>query len=282
MKVLTFDIEEWFHVLDNDATRDESSWDSFEVRIHKNMDRIFKVLNETNSKATFFCLGWIALKYPDIIHQIDNLGYEVACHSDKHQLVYELTASQFKEDTRIAIERLEHVLGKKVTSYRAPGFSFTKNTLWAFEILHELGIKHDSSVFPALRAHGGYPDFPSKKPIQISYKGITIKELPITTTKLFGQDIVFGGGGYFRLIPYPLIKKWTKEHDYVMTYLHPRDLDACQPMIPGLSLSRKFKSYYGLKNAETKFRKWLTEFEFTDLQTFDKKYDWSKTNQINL
>ncbi|MFZ4400708.1 MAG: polysaccharide deacetylase family protein [Bacteroidales bacterium] len=282
MKILTFDIEEWFHLLDNESTRSESSWDSFEVRIHKNMDRIFRLLEEKNSKASFFCLGWIAKKYPEIIKKIDQYGYEVGCHSDQHQLVYELTPELFRKDTEVAVNRLEDILGKKVTSYRAPGFSLTPETPWAFDVLADLGITHDSSVFPSERAHGGYPDFPAKTPVVMNCNGILIKELPITTTKLMGRDIVFSGGGYFRLFPYPLIKYWTAENDYVMTYLHPRDLDGGQPMIKELSLTRKFKSYYGLNAAESKFKKWLTDFKFTDIRDFDQQFDWANAPVIKL
>ncbi|MFZ4739790.1 MAG: polysaccharide deacetylase family protein [Bacteroidales bacterium] len=282
MKILTFDIEEWFHLLDNESTRTEDKWDNFEIRIHKNMERIFKILDEKNTKATFFCLGWIAKKYPEIIKQIDQLGYEVGCHSDQHQLVYELSPALFKRDTEFAINRLEDILGKKITSYRAPGFSFTPETPWAFDVLASLGITHDSSVFPSARAHGGYPNFPAKMPSIVNCNGIHIKELPITTTKFLGQNIVFSGGGYFRLFPYPLIKHWTNKNNYVLTYFHPRDLDAKQPMIKELPLTRKFKSYYGLNAAESKFKQWLTDFKFTDIKEFDKNFDWNNAKVIDL
>jgi len=282
MNILTFDIEEWFHLLDKNLSNTEASWDSFEVRIHKNMDRIFKLLDEKNAKATFFCLGWIAKKYPEIIRQIDQLGYEIACHSDKHKLVYQLTPELFKKDTEIAINRLEAILGKKITAYRAPCFSFTAETPWAFEVLASLGITHDSSIFPSSRIQGGYLNFPSKNPSIVNCNGILIKELPITTAKFLGRDIVFGGGGYFRFFPYPLIKYWTQNHDYMMTYMHPRDLDATQPMIKELSLSRKFKSYYGLQSSEKKFNQWLSDFKFTDIRDFDKSFDWDTANIIKF
>jgi len=282
MNILTFDIEEWFHLLENDYSKNEDDWNKFEVRIHHNMERIFRILEDTHSRGTFFCLGWIAKKYPEVIRQINELGYEVGCHSANHQLVHQLSPATFREDTISAVKRLEDILGKKVTAYRAPGFSLTEATPWAFEILAEAGITHDSSVFPAARAHGGFPSFPSHTPAIIKYKGITIKEFPITTTKLLGKDIVFGGGGYFRLFPYPLIKHWTQQQQYMLAYIHPRDLDYGQPMLPGLSSFRKFKSYYGLKGAEHKFRQWLTDFQFTDIRTFDKNFDWGKAPVVEL
>ncbi len=282
MNILTFDIEEWFHLLENDYSKNEDDWNKFEVRIHHNMERIFRILEDTHSRGTFFCLGWIAKKYPEVIRQISELGYEVGCHSANHQLVHQLSPAVFREDTISAVKRLEDILGKKITAYRAPGFSITEATPWAFEILAEAGITHDSSVFPAHRAHGGFPSFPSHTPAIINYKGITIKEFPITTTKLLGKDIVFGGGGYFRLFPYPLIKHWTQQQQYMLAYLHPRDLDAGQPMLPGLSTFRKFKSYNGLKGAEHKLMKWLTDFEFIDIETTVKKINWAEILVIDL
>jgi polysaccharide deacetylase family protein (PEP-CTERM system associated) len=282
MNILTFDIEEWFHLLDENLSNTEASWDTFEVRIHKNMERIFKILDEKNAKASFFCLGWIAKKYPEIIKQIDQLGYEIGCHSNQHQLVYKLTPAAFKNDTEIAVKRLEDILGKKITAYRAPCFSFTPETPWAFEVLANLGITHDSSIFPSSRIQGGYLNFPSRKPSIIDCKGILIKELPITTARFLGQNIVFGGGGYFRFFPYPLIKYWTQNLDYVMTYMHPRDLDASQPMIKALSLSRKFKSYYGLHAAEKKFEQWLSDFKFVDIHEFDESYNWETAPVIKI
>jgi len=287
------------------------------VRIHHNMERIFRILEDTHSRGTFFCLGWIAKKYPEVIRQISELGYEVGCHSANHQLVHQLSPAAFREDTTSAVKHLEDILGKKITAYRAPGFSITEATPWAFEVLAEAGITHDSSVFPAARAHGGFPSFPSHTPTIINctrqnrdqlpitlgysepinnqqptinnqqstinnYNGISIKEFPITTTKLLGKDIVFGGGGYFRLFPYPLIKHWTRQQQYMLAYIHPRDLDYGQPILPGLSTFRKFKSYYGLKGAEHKFRQWLTDFQFTDIATFDKQYNWDNAQVINL
>ncbi|MFZ4413330.1 MAG: polysaccharide deacetylase family protein [Bacteroidales bacterium] len=282
MNILTFDIEEWFHLLDKNLLNTETSWDTFEVRIHKNMERIFRILEEKDAKASFFCLGWIAKKYPEIIKQIDQLGYEIGCHSDQHQLVYKQTPALFKKDTEIAINRLEDILGKKITAYRAPCFSITPDTKWAFEVLAELGITHDSSIFPSIRQKGGYPGFPVTTPSIVNTNGIQIKELPITTTKLLGQEIVFSGGGYFRFFPYPLIKHWTEKQEYVMTYLHPRDLDADQPMIKALSFTRKFKSYYGLHAAEAKFEHWLSDFKFLDIKEFDDNFDWKKAPIVNL
>jgi len=246
------------------------------------MDRIFRVLEDCNVKATFFCLGWIAEKYPEVIKAIDNFGYEIGTHSHRHQLAYELNQKQFEEDLKKSVDSIEQVIGKKVNYYRAPGFSIKKNNLWAFEVLAKNGITVDSSVFPAQRAHGGISDFKKNSPCIIKYKGFSIKEFPINTVEVLGQRIIFSGGGYFRLFPYSFISGQSKKASYVMTYFHPRDFDAQQPVIDGLSTFRKFKSYYGLSKSEAKLRKWLMEFDFIDLSTAIEKIDWNGVEQLEV
>lgn len=151
MNILTFDIEEWFHLLDNDSTRSEEQWKGFEVRIYENMERIFRILEETDTKATFFVIGWIAKTYPDIVRQIAS-KYQVGSHTMNHQLVWQQSREAFKEDVSSSIKLLEDITGQKVEAFRAPGFSIRESEGWAFEILHELGIRMDSSVFPAHHA----------------------------------------------------------------------------------------------------------------------------------
>ena len=201
MNILTFDVEEWFHILDNESTKSEKEWANFSYRIDANMDRIFQLLDKHNQKATFFCLGWVARKFPHIIKKIDSLGYEVATHSDLHQLAYEQTEVDFKEDLKRSIGAIESITSKKVITYRAPGFSIKKENKWAFESLAEEGIEIDCSVFPAKRAHGGFEEFGYAEPTYINMNGNRLKEFPINLYSLFGKNLIFSGGGYFRLIP---------------------------------------------------------------------------------
>ena len=282
MNILTFDIEEWFHMLDNDSTKTIVQWANYESRIHANMDRILSILESKNQKATFFCLGWIAKKHPDVIKSIVNKGYEIGSHTQMHQLIYEQTPSEFKKDLEFSIKTIEDVIGQKVKYFRAPGFSIREDTKWAFEILADLGIEMDCSIFPAPRAHGGFPSYTNPVPSILKYKGIELKELPINYVSVLGKPIIFSGGGYFRFFPYWLIKKWTKESEYVMSYLHPRDFDAEQPMINELSLKRRFKSYVGLKGTTNKLEKWLTDFEFVDIKTAIKLTKWEKVPIVNI
>jgi polysaccharide deacetylase family protein (PEP-CTERM system associated) len=282
MKILTFDIEEWFHILDNDSTKTEKNWVNYESRIHQNMERIFDVLETTNTKASFFVLGWIAEKYPEIVRAISDKGYEIGSHTTMHQLVYQQDKNQFQSDVERSIKSLEDISGEKVKMFRAPGFSITEKNKWAFEVLFELGIEIDSSVFPAKRAHGGLPNYGTAKPSILQYNGVQLKEFPINTQTILGKTIIYSGGGYFRVIPYFLLKKWTIEDDYIMSYFHPRDFDPSQPMIQSLSLLRKFKSYSGLKNAESKLEKWLTDFDFLDIKSADNQIDWGTAKIVNL
>lgn len=281
-RILTVDLEEWFHLLDHDATRTEAEWEKFEVRIYENTGRLLRLLEETGSSATFFVIGWIARTYPDLVKRIAE-KYPVGSHTENHQLIWQQTPEQFREDLRSSIHRLEDITGKRVDAFRAPGFSIRPSEAWAFEILAEEGIAVDSSIFPAHASHGGWPGFPSEKPVLVQGDGFTIKEFPITMKRFAGRSFVFSGGGYFRLCPYPLLRRWTREHpDYSISYIHPRDLDPGQPMVPGLSLVRQFKSYYGLAGAEDKLRRYLTEFPSVDLRSAEQSVDWTRTEVIAL
>lgn len=282
MNILTFDIEEWFHILDNESTRTYNEWNNYESRIYSNMEIIFEFLKSSDLKATFFVVGWIAEKYPDIIKKISNSGFEVGSHTNMHQLMYNQTKKEIEEDLKISIDTIESLIGKKVTSFRAPGFSITEKNKWVFYILAENGITHDSSIFPAGRAHGGFSSYPKQKPCIIEINGFKIKEFPINTYSFMGMKWIFSGGGYFRITPYCLVKKLTSNSDYVMTYFHPRDFDVSQPIIEELSLARKFKSYVGIKGCINKLQKWTNDFPFIDLDTADKMIDWSNVPVVKL
>lgn len=282
MNILTFDIEEWFHILDNDSTKTVDKWVNYESRIHLNIDKIFSLIEGANLKATFFIVGWIAEKYPEIVKRINDFDCEIGSHSNMHQLMYQQKINEVREDLRKSIDTLQSLTGKKVTSFRAPGFSITEKNKWVFEVLAENGITHDSSIFPAGRAHGGFPSFLEVKPSIIKINGYSIKEFPINTVSVLGIKWIFSGGGYFRLTPYNLVKRWTESSDYIMTYFHPRDFDPDQPIINELSNFRKFKSYVGLKNCMGKLNKWTNDFDFIDLTSADKLIDWDKAPLINL
>ncbi len=282
VRILTFDIEDWFHLLDFDATRTVESWQYYEQRICKNTDRILELLKNKKQKATFFCLGWVAEKYPQIIRKIDDAGFEVGSHSSYHQLAYELTPQQFREDLQKSLKTLQDVIGKKVSCYRVPGFSITRENAWAIEVLIESGITSDSSIFPASRGHGGFESFGTDKPVIINSQSGSLREFPINTVSLLGKRIIFSGGGYFRLLPYFLIDRFMRRSHYVMTYFHPRDFDPGQPILKGLPLTRKFKSYYGLGGAFKKLEMLLDNYQFTDMKGAEEIITWEKIELSSL
>lgn len=280
MNILTFDIEEWFHC---DFISDSTTWQNYEVRIHAATEKIIQVLYTHNIKATFFILGWIAETYPEVVRNIQKAGHEIACHSYGHELVHQMNPASFRNDTEYSLKLIEDIIGEKVITYRAPAFSITEKTLWAFEILAELGIKYDCSVLPSSsHDYGGFPSFGKCSPSIIEINGCSIKEFPMNTIPLFGKQMIFSGGGFFRLFPYYLINKWGKKSEYVMGYFHPRDFDYKQPMLPQLPMMRKFKSYVGLKGAFPKFIKWINDFEVVSVGEAALQIDWSKAKRITL
>ena len=282
LNILTFDIEEWFNLLDLDATRKVSAWDAFECRIHESTDRILNLLSETGCKATFFCLGWICEKYPEVIKKIAAGGYEIGSHTFSHQLAFEQTPREFRDDVRKSLELLADTTGERVRCFRVPGFSITQNNTWALDALVESGITIDSSIFPAGRGHGGFPSFGHAVPVTVATSGGTLREFPINTTPVLGKPIIFSGGGYFRLFPYPFLRRFMQRSPYVMTYFHPRDFDAEQPVLTGMPPPRRFKSYVGLSGALVKLRKLLQDFPFTDIRGAEALIDWEKAPIVRL
>jgi polysaccharide deacetylase family protein (PEP-CTERM system associated) len=246
------------------------------------MERIFTVLDAAKVKATFFCLGWVAEKYPEIVKKISAHGYEVGTHTTMHQLIYEQSPRVFEQDLEHSIKTLEDITGRKVRCFRAPGFSIREENKWAFEVLSAQGIEIDSSIFPVPRAHGGFPSYKEPFPSILQYNNIRLKEFPINYTTILTKPVIYSGGGYFRLFPYLYIKHWTRNTSYLMTYFHPRDFDARQPKISTLPLTRMFKSYVGLRRAFYKLQKLLTDFDFVDISEADRMIDWDNVQVVNI
>jgi polysaccharide deacetylase family protein (PEP-CTERM system associated) len=268
--------------MDNESTKTEKNWTGYEDRLIANIERILNFLQKTELRATFFCLGWVARKYPTVIKRIDSLGYEIGSHSDMHQLAYEQKKNEFKKDLEKSKYCIEDITGKKLRAYRAPGFSIREENVWAFEALIESGIEIDSSVFPSERAHGGFKSFGRAEPSLIDINGSLLKEFPINMWRIVKKNFAFSGGGYFRLLPYFIIRDLMKKSNYVMTYFHPRDFDPEQPIISDLPIIRKFKSYYGLKGAYKKLNKMAKEFEWMDLRNADALVEWDNVRVIQL
>ena len=196
---LTIDVEDYFHVAAFEKIVQVDEWDSFKTRVQNNTTRLLDILDEHKVKATFFILGWVAERFPEMVKKIDQSGHPIGCHSYLHQKIYTQTPDEFREDTARAKKILEDIIGKPVLGYRAPSYSITRKSLWALEILEELGFVYDSSIFPIVHDNYGIPDSPR---FPYKHKESNLYEYPISTAKIWGRKIPVSGGGYFRLFPY--------------------------------------------------------------------------------
>jgi polysaccharide deacetylase family protein (PEP-CTERM system associated) len=258
--VLTFDIEDWFHIIAIPGLEDRQAWGGFPTIAERYTDLILNELAGRGAKGTFFVLGWIANRYPRLIERIAKEGHELASHSYWHRPVYSLSASDFHRDTKDSIKAIEDASGVRVTGYRAPSFSIVQGTEWAFDVMADLGIHWDSSLFPGARAHGGYPCQPGAQ-IVTAPNGRKIAELPMSALRGLGHSVGFSGGGYLRLLP-----KWAIELGIqrelragrgTVVYLHPRDFAVDCPYV-AMPLHRSFRCYWGLHSTLDKFR-WLLD-----------------------
>ena len=280
MNILTFDIEDWYNC---DFITPDLNWDKYEVRIYKGVEQILEELDIRKIKATFFCLGWIAEKHPDVIRWIHSHGHHIGCHSYQHELSFRFNREEFKQDTEKAKKLIEDLIGESINAFRAPGFSITERNIWSLEVLTELGFEYDCSIFPATHDYGGFISYGKSEPAILKLSnGNQIKEFPINIKQALGKKIVFSGGGYFRFFPYFLVKNWALATPYLMTYFHTRDFDPDQPRIDSLPAIRKFKSYVGLTTAFTKFQNLLNDFEFVSVKEANELVDWKTARVINL
>lgn len=254
MNILSFDIEEWF------IEKFYKGAEQWKYQAYDSMlSRILDTLNEHSIKATFFCLGSLVKHFPYVVKKIAERGHEIGCHSNTHRWVNKMTPEEFLKDTSEAISALQDSIGEKVVSYRAPAFSIGESNKWAFEILHECGIKNDASIFPGMRDFGGFPSFGSEHtPCKIKYKDCEILEFPITMTRfpIIGKEFAYSGGGYFRLLPLSFVKSRMSESDYVMCYFHINDLlDFKSKFMTKEEYERYFKEIGTLKNRLLRYAK---------------------------
>ncbi len=266
---LSIDVEEWFHILNLPTTPEPARWNELTPTVEPNTERLLEILADTGVRATFFVLGWVARRYPELVRRIAADAHEVACHGDMHELCFEQGESRFEQDLRRAKAALEDVIGGEVAGYRAPGFSITSETPWAFEVIGRVGFRYDSSIFPARRIHGGAPGAP-REPYSISLKaGTSLAEFPITVGELGPLRIAFAGGGYLRLFPYPIVRRGIRHFNAAgrpaCVYLHPREIDPGHPRIE-MGVARRFRSYVNLHTTERKLRRLCSDFRFAPLR----------------
>lgn len=263
---LTIDVEDYFHVAALAPSIHRDSWGSRESRVVRNTRKLLDIFGQFDVRATFFVLGWVAERYPRLIKDIAAAGHEVACHGYSHSLVYEQTPEVFHEETRRSKHLLEDITGSAVIGYRAASYSIIRETLWALDILAELGFAYDSSIFPVHHDRYGIPDAPRIPHRLLTPNRKDIVEWPLSTAKLFGYSLPVAGGGYFRLLPYWLTR-WglasinRNEQRPFIFYLHPWEIDPEQPRVPASLLSR-FRHYTNLEKCEARLQRLLGEFRF--------------------
>lgn len=276
MHILTFDIEDWFHILDLPLVEDPETWDHYESRIEEGSQRILDLLEEEGVSATFFILGWVAERYPALVRRIADRGFEIGSHSYYHGLVYKMTPEGFIQDLTRSMAALSDVTGEPVRLYRAPGFSITPSCAWALEAMAENGIEIDCSLFGAPRRHGGFEELKASEPFRVKVGSALLKELPMSFTEIWGKPLVYSGGGYFRVIPSAVVKRFARQQGYVMSYFHPRDFDPRQPRLP-MGRMRKWQTYAGLGGAFGKLRSLVRAQPFGDIKQAEVRIDWQAT-----
>ena len=229
---LTIDVEDYFQVSAFAPYIARSDWDQRECRVERNVDRILALLARHDTQATFFTLGWIAQRYPQLVRRIADAGHEVASHGYGHQRASDLTEAEFTADIESAKQILEDLCGVAVTGYRAPSFSIGTGNLWAFDCLARAGYRYSSSIYPIAHDHYGMPDAP-----RFAHRvNDSLIEVPITTLRLFGRNLPSSGGGYFRLLPYA-VSRWmlrqvqARDKQSAIFYFHPWEIDVDQPRV---------------------------------------------------
>ncbi len=275
LRLLTFDIEEWFVY----EQYPKGGKEYFLPIINELLDDLLNILDSYNHKATFFCLGIIAREYPDVIKRIAHRGHEIACHSDRHIWLNEMTPDDFEKDLQLAVQSLESVINSKIISYRAPAFSIGSKNKWVFDILSQNDIQVDCSIFPATRSGGGYNNFNQTGPVIIKTLYGDLLELPVNIYNYSGFKIPFSGGGYFRLLPYSLISRMANKSEYIMSYFHLRDFDTKQKVVISW---RYFKSYYGIKQMLPKLKRFLADYEFSPVNAAFEKLQKSTPKVIEF
>jgi len=263
VNALTIDVEDYFQVSAFAPYIARSDWDLRECRVERNVYRILDMLASHNVHATFFTLGWIAERYPQMVREIAAQGHELASHGYGHERASAQSEDVFFADVHRAKVLLEELIGAPVQGYRAPSFSIGKGNLWAFDCLARAGYRYSSSVYPIAHDHYGMPDSP-----RFAYEvrpGLI--EIPVTTLRLFQRNFPASGGGYFRLLPYA-VSRWMLKHVNTVDaqsgvfYFHPWEIDTLQPVIAGISRKTRFRHYVNIHRMEARLNCLLEDFKW--------------------
>lgn len=272
LNALTVDVEDYFQVNAFAKVVPRDHWDRYPLRVGDNTRRVLDLFAELQVKATFFVLGWVAERLPDLAKEIRRGGHEIACHGYGHELIYAIGPARFREDVRKAKALLEEQTGEKVHGYRAPSYSVTAKSLWALDVLIEEGFSYDSSIFPVYHDTYGMPDAP-RFPHRIQREGGALMEFPLTTYpfRIAGREcrLPIAGGGYLRLFPAVLMARLFRavnraERQPGVLYFHPWEIDSGQPRIKAGRKST-FRHYLNLEKTEGKLRHLLGAFRFAPM-----------------
>jgi len=255
---LTVDVEEWFHVLDTAIAPRMGRWDRLEARAADSVRRLLDVLDAQGAKATFFWLGWLARRHPQLVRRCRDAGHEVASHGFAHVLAYQAGPRAFRRDVHDAKGVLEDILSQRIAGFRAPGFGITAGARWAFDVIREAGHLYDASVFPAARSHGGIRGAPLGPHVLPTAAGPLV-ECPMSAVGVLGRRLCLFSGGYLRLAPMPLLR-WGEAYlrragRPLVALVHPREIDPRHPRLR-LGPRRGFKCYVNLRTTMRKFA-WL-------------------------
>jgi len=265
----TVDVEDFFQVEAFSQVIDRDKWEGFSCRVEANTDHILALLDDKGVKGTFFVLGWIAKRYPQVVKKIAEQGHEIASHGMTHKLIYNQQPDVFKKETFDSKSLLEDLSQQPVNGYRAATYSITNKSLWALDTLVEAGFTYDSSIFPMTHDRYGIADacpIPNKL---TTPNGSKIVEFPISTVKSKYFTLPIAGGGYFRLFPY-MITRWglsqiNKKNESFVFYIHPWEVDPDQPRIENISKFTKFRHYNNLSRCSNRLSMLLNDFKFTTM-----------------
>lgn len=265
VNAMSIDVEEYFHVSVFDGIVPRSEWPKMSTRVDASTLRLLDIFDEYEVRATFFVLGWVGERHPNLVREIARRGHEIASHGYAHRLVYDQTRSAFREDVRRTKGLLEEMAGRPVIGYRAPSYSITPRSLWAIDVLIEEGYQYDSSIFPIRHDRYGIP-ISARAPYRIDRDAGSMMEVPGSTTRVGTMNLPVAGGGYFRILPY-WWARWgiqrvnERERRPVVFYLHPWEIDPDQPRLAAGRLGQ-FRHYRNLADTERRLRCLLSEFAF--------------------
>jgi polysaccharide deacetylase family protein (PEP-CTERM system associated) len=271
VNAFTIDVEDYFQVSALAPAIPRDTWPARELRVERNVDLILGLLAERQVRGTFFILGWVAERVPELVRRIAAAGHEVACHGYSHLLVYDQSEQDFRQETTRSKRFLEDTLGAAVTGYRAASFSITKRSLWALDVLIDLGFEYDSSVFPIVHDRYGIPGAPREPHVLTAPSKRTIVEFPMSAAYFAGVQVPVSGGGYFRQLPYAVtrwgLKQINEKRGLPFTfYLHPWEFDPEQPRVANVSAVSRFRHYTNLDKTEPRVKRLLQDFKFSTMR----------------